>query len=59
MTTTGTLTRIEDALGLPGVDIVTVATPPHTHAEILIAAARAGLSLGDQHEEGRDATLPG
>ena len=31
-------TRLEEALALPGVDLVTIATPPHTHAEIAIAA---------------------
>jgi predicted dehydrogenase len=35
-------TRLEDALALPEVDLVTIATPPHTHAEIAVAAARAG-----------------
>ena len=35
-------TRLEEALALPGVDLVTIATPPHTHAEIAIAACEAG-----------------
>jgi predicted dehydrogenase len=36
------LTELDAALALPGVDIVTVATPPHTHAPIVLAAADAG-----------------
>lgn len=35
-------TRLEDALSHPGVDLVTIATPPHTHAEIAIRACAAG-----------------
>ncbi|MEZ4217829.1 MAG: Gfo/Idh/MocA family oxidoreductase [Myxococcota bacterium] len=35
-------TNLEDALALRDVDIVSIATPPHTHAAIAIAAARAG-----------------
>lgn len=34
-------TRIADALRLPGVQAVTIATPPHTHAAIALAAIRA------------------
>jgi predicted dehydrogenase len=33
---------LDDALGLPGVDAVTIATPPHTHAELALTAIRAG-----------------
>jgi predicted dehydrogenase len=36
------LTDLDAALALPGVDVVTVATPPHTHAAIVLAAAAAG-----------------
>lgn len=36
------LTDLNSALALPGVDLVTIATPPHTHAAIAIAACRAG-----------------
>jgi predicted dehydrogenase len=36
------LTDLDAALSLPGVAAVTIATPPHTHAELAIAAARAG-----------------
>ena len=35
-------TSLRDALALPGVDLVTIATPPHTHARIAIEAAEAG-----------------
>jgi predicted dehydrogenase len=35
-------TTLDEALALPGVDAVTVATPPSTHAPLTIAAARAG-----------------
>jgi predicted dehydrogenase len=33
---------LEDALGVPGVDAVTIATPPDMHAPLAIAVARAG-----------------
>jgi predicted dehydrogenase len=36
------LTSLSDALALPGVDAVTIATPPATHAEIAHAALDAG-----------------
>jgi predicted dehydrogenase len=36
------LTSLDEALRLPGVDLVTIATPPHTHAEIAIRACEAG-----------------
>lgn len=35
-------TDLGEALGLPGVDAVTVATPPNTHASITLAAIDAG-----------------
>ena len=35
-------TALADALALPGVDAVTIATPPATHAALAIEAARAG-----------------
>jgi predicted dehydrogenase len=35
-------TSLDEALTLVHTDIVTIATPPHTHAEVAIAAARAG-----------------
>src|SRR5437588_12463889 len=36
------LTSLVEALELPGVDAVTVATPPHTHASIVLDAVAAG-----------------
>jgi predicted dehydrogenase len=36
------LTSLDEALALPGVDVVTVATPPHAHASAVLAAAAAG-----------------
>lgn len=36
------LTCLDEALHLPGVDVVSVATPPHTHAEITLEAIAAG-----------------
>lgn len=39
------LTSLREALALPGVDIVTIATPPHTHCEIALEAIAAGKHL--------------
>ena len=36
------LTSLDEALALDGVAAVTVATPPHTHAPIALAAIAAG-----------------
>ena len=36
------MTSLSDALALPGVDAVTIATPPHTHAELALEAIAAG-----------------
>ncbi len=36
------LTSLDDALDLPGVDAVTIATPPHTHAALTLKALAAG-----------------
>jgi predicted dehydrogenase len=36
------LTSYADALALAGVDAVTIATPPHTHAELVLGAIAAG-----------------
>jgi predicted dehydrogenase len=33
---------LDDALALGGIDAVTIATPPHTHAELAITAVEAG-----------------
>jgi len=35
-------TDLSEALALPGVDAVTIATPPHTHAELALQAIAAG-----------------
>jgi predicted dehydrogenase len=34
-------TSLDEALSLPGVDLVSIATPPHTHMEIVFAAIAA------------------
>jgi len=39
------LTSIDEALALPGLAAVSIATPPDTHAEYTIAAARAGKHI--------------
>jgi predicted dehydrogenase len=39
------LTSLGQALELPGVDIVTIATPPHTHASIALQAIAAGKHI--------------
>jgi predicted dehydrogenase len=36
------LTSLDDGLALPGVDAVTIATPPHTHAALTLKAVAAG-----------------
>ncbi len=36
------LTDLAEAVELPGVDLVTIATPPHTHCEIALTAIAAG-----------------
>jgi predicted dehydrogenase len=49
------LTSLEDALALPDVDVVTIATPPHTHAEIALAAIAAGKHVICEKPFARDA----
>lgn len=39
------LTSVHEALGIVGVDAVSVATPPHTHAAITLAAIAAGKHI--------------
>ena len=39
------LVSVDDALALPNVGAVTIATPPHTHAEIALKAIAAGKHL--------------
>jgi predicted dehydrogenase len=46
----------DDALQLPGVDAVTIATPPHTHAELALEAIAAGKHLICEKPFARDAT---
>jgi predicted dehydrogenase len=36
------LTSLDDALAVPGVDAVTIATPPHTHGRLALQAIAAG-----------------
>ncbi len=47
---------LDAALALPGVEAVTIATPPSTHAEIAIAAARAGKHMLCEKPFSLDAT---
>jgi predicted dehydrogenase len=49
------LTSLDDALALEGVDAITIATPPHTHAEIAIAAIAAGKHVICEKPFARDA----
>ena len=49
------LTSIDEALLLPGLDAVTIATPPHTHAEIALAAIAAGKHIICEKPFARDA----
>jgi predicted dehydrogenase len=48
-------TDVDEALALPGVDAVTIATPPHTHAEIASAAIEAGMHVLCEKPFARDA----
>src|ERR1700677_253854 len=36
------LVSLTDALRLPGIDVVSVATPPHTHLDLVLEAVAAG-----------------
>src|SRR5512143_3100840 len=49
------LTSIDDALALDGVDAVTIATPPHTHADLALAAIAAGKHVICEKPFARDA----
>jgi predicted dehydrogenase len=50
------LTSVDEALAVEGVDAVTIATPPHTHAEITLAAVEAGKHVICEKPFARDAT---
>jgi predicted dehydrogenase len=39
------LTSLTDALRLPGIDVVSVATPPHTHMDLVLEAVAAGRNV--------------
>ena len=48
-------TALDDALAIDGVDAVTVATPPHTHAELVLQAIGAGRHVICEKPFARDA----
>ena len=48
------LTSLEEAIALPGVDLVSISTPPHTHAEISLAAFAAGKHVVCEKPFARD-----
>ncbi len=48
-------TSLRDALEQPGVDAVTIATPPHTHAPLVVEAIRAGKHVLCEKPFARDA----
>lgn len=49
------LDSLDEALSLSGVDVVAVSTPPHTHAEIVLAAIAAGRHVLCEKPFARDA----
>jgi len=49
-------TDLADALARPGVDAVTIATPPHTHGQLVLEAVRAGKHVLCEKPFARDAT---
>jgi predicted dehydrogenase len=49
------LTNLRDALALPGVEAVAIATPPHTHAPIALEAIAAGKHVVCEKPFARDA----
>ncbi|HEY7946694.1 MAG TPA: Gfo/Idh/MocA family oxidoreductase [Acidimicrobiales bacterium] len=50
------LTSFDEALGLPGVSAVTIATPPHTHGPLTLQALAAGKHVLCEKPLARDAT---
>src|SRR5207249_3835207 len=48
------LTALGDALALPGVDAVTIATPPHTHGPLVLEAVAAGKHVMCEKPFARD-----
>jgi predicted dehydrogenase len=48
-------TSLEEAIGLAGVDVVTIATPPHTHAPLVLEALAAGKHVLCEKPFARDA----
>ena len=48
-------TAFDDALALDGVDAVTIATPPHTHADLVLQAVAAGKHVVCEKPFARDA----
>jgi predicted dehydrogenase len=48
-------TSLSDALALPAVDAVTIATPPHTHAALVLDAVQAGKHVLCEKPFARDA----
>jgi predicted dehydrogenase len=49
------LTSYEEALALPAIDAVTIASPPHTHCELALAAIAAGKHVLCEKPLARDA----
>lgn len=49
------MTSLDEAISLPGVDLVAVATPPHTHHSIVLAAIAAGKHVVCEKPFARDA----
>jgi predicted dehydrogenase len=47
---------LTEALALPGIDAVTIATPPHTHAELALEAIGAGRHVLCEKPFARDTT---
>jgi predicted dehydrogenase len=47
-------TSIDEALAAPGVDVVAIVTPPHTHGELVLAAVAAGKHVVCEKPFARD-----